>query len=316
MRYLSPLLVLACVACSTPDPCADDPTHCQDAGKDGPDGLGSCAGVCLPHAPAGWLATSLLWIGKPSDTPPACPSVLSGTLPGFADTLPTVSCPACKCSPSSGECLLPVQLSANLNACPGGSGGQQFDAPKAWDGTCDTSNPISSADSLTASPPPSPGGGCSPVVTGQINIQGTTPALVCSGTPSVAPGTCGDQDMVCAFPKTDGFLTCITNVGDQKCPASWTTRHLVYLNSQACGCQCSSPVGDSCSASITVYEDGACSNPLGSVMVSSEQPNACVDVTPGSAFKSKSSTPPVYKSGICTPSTFDEGEPFTVCCAP
>jgi hypothetical protein len=122
--------------------------------------------------------------------------------------------------------------------------------------------------------------------------------------------------MVCAFPKTDGFLTCITDIGDQQCPAGWTTRHLVYLNSQACGCQCDKPVGDSCSASITVYEDGACSNSLGSVMVSSDQPEACVDVTPGSAFKSKSSTPPVYKSGICTPSTFDEGEPFTVCCVP
>ena len=122
--------------------------------------------------------------------------------------------------------------------------------------------------------------------------------------------------MVCAFPKADGFLTCITNIGDQICPVGWPTRRLVYLNSQACGCQCESPVGDSCSATVTVYADGACSNALGSVMVSSDQPKACLDVIPGAAFGSKSSTPPDYKAGTCVPSKIDEGAPFTICCAP
>ncbi len=122
--------------------------------------------------------------------------------------------------------------------------------------------------------------------------------------------------MVCAFPKTGGFLTCITNIGDQPCPTGWPTRRVVYLNSQACGCQCGNPADESCSATVTVYQDGACSKPLGSVMVSSDQPKSCLDVISGSAFSSKSSTPPVYKSGICAPSKFDEGEPFTVCCVP
>jgi len=318
MRAFSPLLsfVIVCVACSSPDPCANDPSQCRDAGSDGPDGPGSCTGVCLPHAPSEWYAISLLWIGAPNATPPPCPSMLPGALPGFADTPPTVSCPSCACSPSIAGCDLPDQLTANASACPGGSGGQQFNAPPVWDGTCDAMGAISSASSLTVEPPTIPGGHCVPVTAGTISIQGATAAQVCNGTVHVAPGTCGDQSMVCAFPKADGFLTCITRLGDQQCPDGWPTRHLVFLNEQACGCQCQSPIGDSCSATVTVYVDSACSQSLGSVMVSSDQPKACVDVTPGSAFESKSSTPPVYHAGTCAPSAFNEGAHFTYCCMP
>lgn len=320
MRFLSRTLILALglagAACSSPDPCEKDPAACKDAGSDGPSGQGSCTGVCVAPAPTGWFATALLWIGEPTATPPSCPARMGGESPGFADAPPTVSCPSCSCSPSNSQCLLPVELSANSSPCSDGSGGQPFNAPSSWDGTCNATNPVSSADSLTAQPPPSPAGSCSPVVVGPVSIHGTTAALGCSGMPSVAPGTCGDQAMVCAFPKADGFLTCITGTGDQTCPDGWPTKHAVYLNSQACGCNCGPPVGDSCSATVTVYSDDACSQPLGSILVSSDQPKGCVDVTPGSAFKSKSSTPPVYKAGTCTPSTFDEGEPLTFCCLP
>src|SRR5271154_5763727 len=86
---------------------------------------------------------------------------------------------------------------------------------------------------------------------------------------------------------------------------------LVFYNAQECICACGSPIGDSCSATVTVYEDGACSQPLGSVMVSSDQPQACVNVPPGSAFRSKSATPPVYNSGTCTPSAGESLAPAT-----
>lgn len=319
MRPFSLFFVLVCASCGNPDPCVEDPANCQDAGKDsgGPDGPGSCTGVCVPPAPGKWLATSLLWIGDtPNAAPPTCPDVMPAPFPGFADTPPTVECPVCSCSPSSAQCLLPAQLSANPDVCPGGPGAQEFSAPPTWDGTCNATNPVSSADSLAVASPPLPGGYCDPVVTGPPKIQGPMPAVECEGTPHVAPGTCGDQSMVCAFPKTEGFLTCIVQLGDQECPDGWPTKHRVFPNSQACGCQCSSPVGDSCSATVTVYKDGACSQPLGSVMVSSDQPKGCVDVTPGSAFGSKSSTPPVYKAGTCTPATLTEGAHLTFCCLP
>jgi hypothetical protein len=317
MRPFSLLLALACVSCGSPDPCAKDPAQCHDAGNDGPDGPGSCIGVCVAPAPGKWFATSLLWIGdSPNATPPTCPSVMPAPFPGFADTAPTVQCPACACSPSTSQCLLPAHLSANPAACPGGSGAQQSDPPPSWDGTCNTANPVTSADSLTVSAPPSPFGHCDPVVTGPMNIQGSTPALECEGMPHVAAGTCGNQAMVCAFPKSDGFLTCVTNLGDQQCPDGWPTKHVVYPNSQACGCQCNAPVGDSCSATVSVFQDGACSQLLGSVLVSSDKSQGCVDVAAGSPIGSKSATPPDYKAGTCTTATITEGTPITYCCLP
>ena len=90
----------------------------------------------------------------------------------------------------------------------------------------------------------------------------------------------------------------------------------MFLNSQACGCQCQKPVGESCSATVTVHADDACTQPLGSVTVSSDQPKACVDVAVGSTFKSKSSTPPVYKAGTCEPSASDFGVHQTYWCLP
>ncbi len=123
--------------------------------------------------------------------------------------------------------------------------------------------------------------------------------------------------MVCAYPKADGFLTCIVRLapGDLECPAGWTEKHLVYENANACGCTCSAPSGESCSATVTVYGDDACSTALGSVSVSSDQSQACVGVAAGSAFGSKSSTPPVYKAGTCVPSP-TQNHPSTYCCLP
>ena len=320
MRILPLLLVLAVAGCGTSDPCEKDPASCQDAGQDsggGPDGPGSCVGVCAPPAPSGWFATSLLWVGPASTTPPACPAVMPGAFAGFADAPPTVQCPTCECSPSAGaSCLSPAHLSANPGACPGGPGAQPFDGTKGWDGACDAMNPVASADSLTVSAPAEPGGHCSPVQTGPTTIQGATAALECDGMPSVAAGTCGDQSKVCTFPKSDGFLTCVVKVGDKACPDEWPTKHVVWPDYQACGCQCGPQVGASCFSTVTVYKDGACSQPLGSVMVASDQPDACIDVAPGSTFGSKSTTSPVYKSGTCTPKTLTEGTPVTFCCLP
>ena len=194
---------------------------------------------------------------------------------------------------------------------------QQFNAPAAWDGTCNTMSSVSSANSLTVTPLPTPASYCVPSVAGPISLQGPTPSLSCESPNHVAPGSCGDQSMICAFPKTDGFLTCIVDLSKKaiECPDGWPAKHVVWSNDYACGCTCGAPSGDTCSATVTVYEDGACSKPLGSVMVSSDQPKGCIDVTPGSPFGSKSSTPPVYTAGTCTPSP-TQTHPQTFCCLP
>jgi hypothetical protein len=275
-------LVLVCACSSNGDPCASNPSSCRDAGSGGgPSGPGSCTGFCAPHAPIDWFTTILLWIGPESATPPSCPSALAGRNPGFADTKPTVSCPQCSCSPSQGGfCFEPDNITANPGACPG-AGGKVFNLPQGWGGTCEATNLTSTADSFAVAPPGVPCGACDPVQTGPMTVHGPTQALACSGEPTVAPGTCGDQSMVCAYPKTPEFMTCISKVGQFECPNGWPTRHIVFYNELECGCDCGPPVGDSCSATVTAYADSACSQPLGSVMVSSDKPQGCAAVANG-----------------------------------
>lgn len=319
MRPFLLILALACAACGTQDPCAGDPTQCRDAGEDSGSStdLGTCEGVCLPPAPSEWYATVLLWVGdKPDAVPPPCPTVMPAAFPGYADIAPTVECPPCACSPSKADCSLPSDISAGAGACPGTGAGEPYSSPPSWDGTCDADGPIASAASLTVAPAKPAGSYCTPVLMGEASFQGSKPALQCDGLPNQPAGTCGVHDMTCAFPKSEGFLTCIIDAGELQCPDGWPVRHIVFPNHQACGCRCESPVGDSCSATVTVFADGACDAPLGSVMVSSDLPAACADVPPGSSFGSKSSTPPVYKAGTCAPTASGKGTPLTFCCQP
>lgn len=319
MRSFSLLFVLTVAGCSTADPCAEDPTLCKDAGSH--DGLGTCLGQCAPNVPTAqaWYPTVLLWTGPADATPPPCPSVLPGASAGFADDKPIVDCPACLCPPSNAPCLLPSLMSANQEACPGGSSATPFNAPKLWDGSCNATNPVSSADSLTVSPPILEIGtarGCNAPALTPNSIKGTTQAQLCSGVLSVDTGTCEDPSRTCAYPDTPGFATCVSNPNTATpCPDGWPDRHVFYISDYACRCSCGEPVGDSCSATVTVFEDGACTKPIGSVMVSSAQPTECSNVAPGSAFGSKSATTPVYKSGTCAPSLTPLSS-LALCCLP
>src|SRR5262249_53413654 len=111
--------------------------------------------VCAPHVPVedGWGATLLLWTGPPGATPPACPTWLPTPDPGFADTAPSVTCPACTCSPTiDAQCHLPYQVTAISPACPGGAKAQPFGPPSNWDGMCTAMDAVSSADAVTVIP--------------------------------------------------------------------------------------------------------------------------------------------------------------------
>jgi hypothetical protein len=310
MRFASIFLVLALIGCGTSDPCSQDPLRCPDAG------LGSCAGDCAPHVPVeqGWLYTVLLWTGAPSATPPACPMPWLGSNLGFADSEPSISCSPCACSPSAAECLLPEQLSAHPAACPGGPSSQPFNAPPLWDGACSAMDAVSSAASVTAVPLSRAQPHCSATPSQPPVINGVTRAQVCVGTNSVPFGTCGDPQQTCIYPKTDGYVTCIASDGDQACPPGWPNKHLVYYDAQACVCVCGDPVGDSCSTTLTVYADNACTSRLASVAVSSsDTPAACMNVPLGSSLGSKSATAPVYTAGTCTP-TLTKTTADTLCC--
>jgi hypothetical protein len=311
MQRVALLLALAAAGCGGSDPCSSDPSLCADAS------LGTCTGQCV-NVPESWNPGFLLWLGPEGSTLPTCPDVANRAYPGYADTPPTtVDCAPCTCTSSQGFCLLSTQMSANGAACPGDpSKVIPFDAPDTWDGTCTAMDAIPSASSLLASPPYlNSMSNCFPASAPPIMIAGgKTRALVCENGYGVLPGQqCLNPSETCTVQQVPGFLSCIFQGGDQTCPDGWPVKHLEYDDSQECGCNCGAPTGDQCTTTLTVYSDGACMNALGSAMLSSEQPQVCIDTTPGSPYGSMSSSPVVYQSGTCMP-TQTKSPVSTFCC--
>ena len=89
-------------------------------------------------------------------------------------------------------------------------------------------------------------------------------------------------------------------------------------------CSCGDPEGDACTASISVFKDDACSEPIPLNVPLDSTFSQCINVPPGTALGSKSATLPAYLPGACQPSG---GEPagavyaepataLTLCCIP
>lgn len=294
------------------DPCIVDPASC----------MGTCAGQCEPE-PLGFAALFMyLWSGPVGSTPPECPAETPRPSLGYLDTPPdSVSCSPCSCGPSQGSCFLPSSMTANSAACPASGPGVQhtpFDAPTVWDGTCTAQDAVPSADSLTVSPTEFGGGASECGTSGgeSMDVQGgKLRSLTCTSLSLKPDGKCPSGE-TCTFPSVEGFSVCIANfIADVPCPPGWPVKHLNYDESELCNCSCGDPVGESCSTTVTVYQDSACTKPLGSASVSASKPAACLDVAAGSALGSKSATPPSYTAGTCAP-TLTKNHPWTLCCLP
>lgn len=293
------------------DPCAANPSSCADAADD------TCEGACGTGGNAIYWSF-WLWSGPPDATPPACPTQSDPRL-GYLDTPPTfVDCPTCTCGPSKGTCSEPSTIVASAGACPGTGTGSPFDAPNGWDGACTAMNQVSSAGSLSVTPAPPDtdfSHGCSPSYGYPLQTSGgKTRALMCRPyRPTM--GTCSGANEVCTYAKVDGFNVCIFGDSSKPCPVGWTNQHAYYDDLDECSCSCGSPAGATCSATVEVFSDDACVTSLGSVLVSSDKPAACVNVPAGSPLGSKSATPPVYTAGTCAP-TLTKSVSVTLCCLP
>jgi hypothetical protein len=121
---------------------------------------------------------------------------------------------------------------------------------------------------------------------------------------------------------------CVTFPDDVHCNKfpPWTQKFFFYgdyKDHRDCSdCTCGLPVGSDCEAMISVYSDNACQAVQASNGVTSA-PNFCVNVPPGIALGSKSSTPPAYISGTCATSggvpnggIAESIMPTTFCCLP
>ena len=277
---------------------------------------------------------------SPEGTETACPA--QAPVIGYQGheglNVPSVSCGTCSCSAPSGACAPPPTLTASSKPSniPGAIT-SAFDGPAAWDGACTAHECISqdptcthglSVQSLTAAPLVMTEQACTPslVVPHSLSTPSwTTAVLACRGLAMSDLG-CTDPGQMCvpsAVPPD--FSICIYHEEDVSCPDAYPAKHLVYAgfdDQRTCSpCACSAPVGGSCSATLSVFKDGACSVPLlGSVPISSSGPS-CIDLLPaGLPLGSKTVSALAYEPGTCLPSggdasgTVEASGSSTFCC--
>jgi hypothetical protein len=157
-------------------------------------------------------------------------------------------------------------------------------------------------------------GACAPSQPQATKIEGvTTAAAVCSGPTPLPAGNCPNKQDLCSYSKASGFSLCIIGDVDYPCPEGFPNKLLYYDDRDECFCTCDDPVGEVCSTKVTVYADSACTQPLASANASSDKPETCANVAPGSTPRGVSATPPVYQSGTCMPK-LTKSLRSTLCC--
>ena len=322
----------------------DDSTAAGSGGGTGGDATGTagagggCAGQCAPLAPGEWLGPLLLWIGKEGEAPECPPTAPVRGSPVFDDLNAPTACGACKCDAPSGSCALPTSLTAyNSASCPAGAVPTPFYAPAGWDGSCTTANAIPAklmclggncVQALTIAPLALTEEPCAvgmEPVAAKLPYTWGTMARSCHG---LSSGSCASPSEICAPAVEPGFAQCLVRNGDKECPEAYSVKHVFhdsFSDTRACTpCACSAPIGGTCTALVSVFSDGACSQP--SLVVAGTidaTGSACLDVLPsGQALLSKAATPPVYSPGVCQVSGGEPmgqalpEEPSTYCCLP
>ena len=315
----------------------------RDAGADAGDGGTSgnnppCPGQCVPFQPDGWNFPDIAWFGKAAGAP-SCPEALALGYQGYADLDAPLDCGACTCAPPAGSCALPSTITANAAPCAQNGASTPhtpFDPASGWAGACDTNDPIPSGKlcsgvhcvaSVTVGPLAMSESGCAPSQPPPLSPPTwKTMGLTCRIDPYF---TCPNAGDVCAPAPAPGFRVCIVNFarGDVDCPSfsAYAEKHVFYDafdDMRSCSpCTCGAPAGSTCSASISIYTDGACSTLASSIAVDAAGP-ACADVISGSPLGSKSATPPAYVPGACAPGggapmgAATPTMPQTICCIP
>lgn len=307
-----------------------------DAGMDG----GNVCGQCAPGPPNGWDNPVLLWIGAEKDAPTCPVDAPAFAFEGYADLDAPVDCGTCTCGAPSGSCSLPGKMTANAATCALNSNSTPhtpFDPASGWDGSCDPNAAIPSGklcsgvkcvQSLTIDPLVLTEGGCMPSQppAQQPPASWKTFARGCQAVPRMP---CADASGIClaAAPPQPGWHVCVYQKGDNVCPSfsPYKDKHVFYAgidDTRGCAdCACDAPAGGSCTATISIFTDGACSTLAYATTVDASNPS-CHDLPPGTPLGSRSATAPAYTAGTCTPSggaptgAATPIQPATYCCLP
>ena len=330
--------------CADPDAGSDagDAGDAGDAPADAPISAPACQGQCAPLGPLGWARPVLVWMGPEPEAPPCPEAALKLAYEGHADLHAPNECGACQCDPPAGSCHLPTKLTASSMSCPGtdpGAAHTPFDPPVGWGGGCTSHDAVPAGQlcdggpcvqSLTLGPLIMNEAACTPT---QGSAPGSEPvtfgayARACIGE---TYGSCGTSLLACVPPAPPGFRHCISREGDQGCSdslfAPYTEKYVFFASihdTRGCTpCTCGSPVGSTCSASISIFTDDKCAEAPDYVATIDSSGPACYDVVAGVALGSKSATEPVYAPGACEAGggeptgSAEPADPVTFCCTP
>jgi hypothetical protein len=194
---------------------------------------------------------------------------------GLADPVQEdASCTACSCSTPTVTCNLANLTSYANGNCSGSS--EQHQQPPV--GTCGAINPSGGTDSYRALAPTASSTACTP--SGGVATvpppQAGTGARVC--TAALSDAGCGDADRVCV-PIDVGApfeaKVCVWRSGNQGCPNGFDDKFLFATeldDTRDCStCTCGN-ANATCTATTTLYSDGACANQLDTV----PNTNTCV----------------------------------------
>jgi len=324
------------------DDAAADAGDEADAGDDdgGPEaGSPGCPGQCVQGG-GGWEDTpSFIWMGKETDTPP--PPLTADMHVRWVDvSFAEPTCPACACAVPATGCVLPSVWNVRSTVCQDLSSPfvTPFDPPVGWDGTCTSTTQIPAGAlcdgapcvrSLMVGPPL-----VSPCV--------PEPALPAEGLPLPPPtrtkvieysaaqiGQCENGVERCVVHTPPGYRICQVGYGlqaEHPCPEGWPERHTGWESveeTRFCSpCSCSSPQGGFCEVRVKVYEDEACTNEQGGLVLTSNNSAKCTDLVDSTALASQTAEIITSEPGTCAPSGGEvSGEPFTqwpvtYCCLP
>jgi hypothetical protein len=259
------------------DAARDEPAYdaTPDAEDAAPDTRPTCAGACVPPAPAGWSGPIAMYAG--SSAPPACPAPFASTpaFDGHADLVaPAAKCSACSCGAGTGaSCGAPAvhffgsggctnacapDLRPTVGACVG------FASAIASCGDSPHVSDTAAAPSGGACPPSAQSPAIAPV-------GWSTTARACETAAALTSNGCDGSD-VCAPAAPPGFAPrmCMYKGGDVACPATYAARSVFYagaVDTRACSaCACAPPSGGACTgAQVAYFDDLACSVADGAV---------------------------------------------------
>ena len=246
-----------------------DPCHLEEKGQQA-----ACVGGCEDISLEFERTIVALWVGREGEAP-ACPKQAPKAIfNGYAGLTAPPTCPPCRCSAPS--CVWPAVSGTAGDACGGAIVGA-VDPPTSWDGTCLAGPPLGPGTFSAIHIGAAETGGCElvedpapiPHVAEAAPAQWAVAARACAAVED-ADSACAGADCVRGIGNIPAdFRICIrypegTEESEaQACPAAYPERHVFFAgltDTRACtACSCAAPEDAVCIASVSAFQDAACS---------------------------------------------------------